>query len=43
MKILNTHQRLVVEHHTFTGSHSRSRAGQVCEDEKRLTTHFLAF
>lgn len=36
-------QWLVVEHHSFAGTHGGRRTGQVCKDQKGLALHFLAF
>lgn len=35
------HHRFIIEDDTFAGSHGRRRSGQVVEDEKGLTAHFL--
>ena len=36
-------QWLVIEHHSFAGTHGGRRASQVCKDQKGLSLHLLAF
>jgi len=41
-RFCGAHHRLIIEYHTLARSHGGSRARKIGEDEKGLSTHFLA-